>query len=123
LIRDNDKKYTSAFDTVFESEGIHGIRTPFREPNANAFSERWSHSTREECLDKVLILNEAHLGRILQTFVEYYNARRPHQGLAQQSPIHRPTPSSTGSVQRRKVLGGIINDYFRAAGDVAVCPG
>lgn len=122
LIRDNDKKYISAFDAVFESEGIHVIRTPFQAPNANSFSERWVRSAREECLDKVLILNEAHLRRVLQTFVRYYNVRRPHQGLAQQSPIHRPTPSTAGSIQRQKVLGGIINDYSRAAGDIAVCP-
>jgi len=46
LIRDNDKKYTDAFDTVFESEGINIIRTPFRAPNANAFAERWVRTVR-----------------------------------------------------------------------------
>ena len=46
LIRDNDKKYISAFDAVFESEGIHVIRTPFQAPNANSFSERWVRSAR-----------------------------------------------------------------------------
>jgi transposase len=40
LIRDNDKKFTTAFDTVFRSEGIDVIPIPVRAPNANAFMER-----------------------------------------------------------------------------------
>ncbi|MFQ5418974.1 MAG: integrase core domain-containing protein [Anaerolineae bacterium] len=114
LIRDNDKKYTNVFDTVFESEEINIIRTPFRAPNANAFAERWVRTVREECLDKILILNESHLRRTLNEFLAYYNSRRPHQSLDQQSPLERPQPETTGLIQKRKLLGGIINDYFRA---------
>jgi len=106
-------KYTEAFDTVFESEDINIIRTPYRAPNANAFAERFVRSIREEVLDKVLIINEAHLRRVLIEFLDYYNRRRPHQGLDQQSPIERPEPLTEGLIRRRPVLGGIINDYFR----------
>ena len=75
---------------------------------------RYHYGTvREEILDKVLILNEPHLRRVLNEFLDYYNRRRPHQGLEQQSPIERPEPLTEGLIQRRKVLGGIINDYFR----------
>jgi len=38
LIHDNDTKFSKAFDTVFESEGIHVINTPFRAPNANGYA-------------------------------------------------------------------------------------
>jgi putative transposase len=41
LIRDNDKKLSHAFDTVFRSAGIHVIPTPCRAPNANVHAERW----------------------------------------------------------------------------------
>ena len=90
LIRDNDSKFTDAFDTVFEDEDINIIRTPFRAPNANAFSERWIRSVRQECLDKILVLSEGHLWRVLKEYQTYYNTRRPHQSLEQQSPIERP---------------------------------
>lgn len=81
--------------------------------NANAFAERFVRTSREEILDKVLILNKAHLRRVLTEFLDYYNQRRPHQGLGQQSPIERPEPLTEGLIRKRPVLGGIINDYFR----------
>ena len=122
LIRDNDKKYTKAFDTVFESTNIHIIPTPLKAPNANAFTERWVRTVRQECLDQILIINESHLRRILDEYLAYYNSRRPHQGLEQQSPIPRAKPMTTGAVNRRKVLGGIINDYFRVPKTATTSP-
>jgi putative transposase len=93
LIHDNDRKFSKAFDAVFESEGFHVIQTPFRAPNANAYAERWVRTIREECLDHILIMNTNHLKRVLVEFSDYYNATRPHQGIVQQTPI--PHPAST----------------------------
>ena len=44
-------------------------------------------SVREECLDRLIILNERHLRRVLKDYVVYYNERHPHQGLEQDSPL------------------------------------
>jgi hypothetical protein len=114
LIHDNDRKFTSAFDAVFESEDFHVINTPFRAPNANAYAERWVRTVREECLDHILILNDAHLKRVLLEFTDYYNGSRPHQGIEQRIPIPPRNQEIIGPVQKRKVLGGIINDYYRS---------
>jgi hypothetical protein len=73
LIHDNDRSFCLAFDKVFESEGFREIPTPVRAPNANAFSERWVRTIREECLDYILIFNAAHLRRVVIEFVDYYN--------------------------------------------------
>jgi putative transposase len=115
LIRDNDKKFTATFDNVFRSEGIDIIRTPYRAPNANAFAERWVRTARDECLNKVLIINPAHLRRVMHEFVACHNSARPHQGLDQQIPVPQTAPVGSGPVQCRHVLGGIIHDYYREA--------
>ncbi len=121
LIHDNDKKFTDAHDTVFRSERIRIIRTPLRAPNANAFAERWGRTVREECFNHLLIFNETHRRRVLQTFIDYYNTARPHQGLAQQPPIPCPQPTPTGPVQRRMILG-FISDTYRGSDQTALCP-
>ena len=105
-------RYT-VFDRVFESEGIHVIPTPLHAPNANAYAERWVRTVREECLDHVMIINETHLRRVLKEYFGYYEIARPHQGLHQQMPVPRQSSTASGLVQKREVLGGIINDYYR----------
>jgi len=115
LIRNRDAKFPVSFDTVFAAEGIKIIWTPYRAPRANAFAERWVRSVREECLDRLLITNEAHLRRVLTEYVAYFNKAQPHQGLDQQCPIPIERGRKDGPVHRRDVLGGIIHDYYREA--------
>jgi putative transposase len=112
LIHDHDTKFTESFDTVFEAADIEIVTIPYQAPNANAVAERWVRSVREECLDRLIILNERHLRRVLKEYVAYYNARRPHQGLAQDSPLGLEAVSTQGPIRRRNVLGGIIRDYY-----------
>ncbi len=113
LIRDRDAKFPPSFDTVFGSEGVTIVRTPYRAPNANAVAEQWVRSAREECLDHLLILNEAHLRRVLSAYVGYYNRARPHQGLDQRTPVAPDGTPSHGPVRRRDALGGLLHDYYR----------
>jgi len=119
LLHDRDGKFPAGFDTVFASEGIEVIRTPVRAPNANAVAERVIRSIREECLDRLLVLNRAHLAFVLRHYLAYYHHRRPHQGLRQALPVPlAPVPTSTAApeqVRCRAVLGGLIHDYAIAA--------
>ena len=115
LIHDNDTTFTVGFDAVFQAQGIEVVHTPFHAPNANAFAERWIRSVRQECLDKLVLLGEWHVRRVLAEYVTFYNTRRPHQGLEQQCPIPLTIVSRDGPVQRQDVLGGIVHDYLRTA--------
>jgi putative transposase len=115
LIHDRDTKFTASFDTVFVSEGIAIVLTPPQTPNANAFAERWIRSVREECLNHLLIFSPRSLRHVLTEYIDYYNCARPHQGLAQQTPIPYTPSLPDGSIRHRKVLGGLIRDYYREA--------
>ena len=119
LIRDRDGKFPASFDTVFASEGLAVVKTPPQTPNANAVAERVVRSIRAECLDQVLIVNQAHLRSVLAEYVAYYNHRRPHQGRDQVPPVPlaaAPTlPAAPAQIRCRPVLGGLINDYSIAA--------
>jgi putative transposase len=123
LIRDRDAKFITAFDTIFASEHITAIRTPVRTPVANAYAERWIGTVRRECLDRILILSEAHLRRVLDEYVTHYNQHRPHRSLDQHPPAkpdrntshaNAPGTAITG-LRRDPILGGLINEYRHAA--------
>jgi putative transposase len=119
LIRDNDAKYGSQFDAVAVGTGIAVLQTPIKAPRANAICERLLGSIRRECLDHILILNEAHLRRVLNEYVAYFNRSRPHQGMNQRVPEEEDAASNGyragGSVLPLPVLGGLHHNYRRAA--------
>ncbi len=117
LIHDRDSKFISAFDAVFRSERLEIIRTPLRAPKANAFAERWIQSVCDECLTRLLIINQRHLKQVLAEYAVHYNVKCPHQGLKQQIPIpyQPPLDMPHSIIRRHNILGGIIHDYFRQA--------
>ena len=94
--------------------GIETVLTPVRAPRANAVAERVIGTLRRECLDHLIILNESHLRAVLAEFVRYYNRERPHRTLRLEPP-HPVIRSSTGTISRQSVLGGLHHTYERAA--------
>jgi len=65
----------------------------------------------------MLIYGERHLRSALSEYAGHYNGHRPHQSRQQRAPDHdgQASPEPGLPVQRRKVLGGVINEYYQAA--------
>jgi transposase InsO family protein len=121
LVRDRDSKFTDSFDAVFAGSGISVLKTPPRAPRANTYAERWVGTLRRECLDRVLVVGERHLVTVLSSYVAHYNRHRPHRSLGQRPPdaptfSTDPTGVPTNTrIDRKEILGGLINEYVRAA--------
>jgi transposase InsO family protein len=114
LVRDRDAVYGRDFVPRARRLGIETLLTPIRAPKANGIAERLVGTLRRECLDRLIIQNEAHLRAVLAEFAAYYNRERPHR------PLDLQTPESSdglraGPARTRPVLGGLHHVYSRAA--------
>jgi putative transposase len=117
LVRDRAGQFTASFDAVLEDVGIRVVRIPPRCPRANCFAERFVRTLRAELTDRMLIFSERHLRVVLADYVRHYNGRRPHRArdLRPPQPTHPIADLGHERITRRPVLGGLINEYERAA--------
>jgi Integrase core domain len=58
----------------------------------NAICERIIGTLRRELFDRLLIVNEHHLRRVLTEYLAHYNTARPHRALGQLTPPLKPAP-------------------------------
>jgi putative transposase len=117
LVRDRAGQFTASFDAVLAAAGIEAAKIPPRSPRANAYAERFVLTARTEVTDQMLIFGHRHLQAILAQYEAHYNGRRPHRScqLRPPRPDHPVADVATERIKRRPVLGGLINEYERAA--------
>jgi putative transposase len=120
LIRDRAGQFTGSFDDVFIADGIRILASPPQAPRANAICERIIGTLRRELFDRLLIVNEHHLRRVLTEYLRHYNTARPHRALGQLAPAQahaRPPEINLAEhrIRRRHVLGGLTREYHIAA--------
>jgi putative transposase len=117
LVRDRAGQFTESFDAVLASSGVTAVKIPPRSPRANAYAERFVLTARTEVTDRMLILGERHLRVVMAKYETHYNGRRPHRGrqLHPPRPDHPAADLAQKRVKRRPILGGLINEYERAA--------
>ena len=117
LIRDRAGQFTDSFDAALASAGIEALKIPPRSPRANAYAERFVLTARTEVTDRMLIFGERHLRAVMFEYETHYNGRRPHRSrqLHPPRPDHPAADLTQQQIRRRPVLGGLINEYERAA--------
>ena len=92
------------------------MKIPPLSPRANAYAERFVLTARTEVTDRMLIFGARHLRTILAEYETHYNGR-PHRSrqLRPPRPDHPVADLSQERIKRQPVLGGLINEYERAA--------
>jgi putative transposase len=74
-------------------------------------------TARTEVTDRMLIVGGRHLRVVMTEYEAHDNGRRPHRSreLRPPRPDHRVADLSRERIKRRPVLGGLLNEYERAA--------
>src|SRR2546429_2054820 len=87
------------FREASQGYGHSGVLSAPRCPWQRAYIERVIGSIRRECLDHMIVFNEASLYQHVKLFVSYYHQTRTHLSLAKDTPDARPVhPPELGPV-------------------------
>ena len=89
LVFDRDSIFTENVVSTVRAIGIKPKRAAYRSPWQNGTAQRWTGSCRRELLDRVIVLHEDHLRRLLRDYAEYYSSDRCHLGLKKDTPERR----------------------------------
>jgi hypothetical protein len=113
MIRDRDRIYGAVVTRRLRAMGIRDKPIAPASPWQNGFAERLIGSIRRECLDRILVLGEVHLRRILISYAAYYNSVRTHRSLHKDAPNFRPI-QQIGIIRSRRSSAGftIITSGF-----------
>ena len=117
LQRDHDGIYGEEVHETIEWLGIREVLAAPKSPWQNPYVERLIGSIRRECLDHVMVSNEAGLHRILKSYFKYDERTRTHLALKKDAPVPRTVqPSELGKVVEFPEVGGLYHRYeLRAA--------
>jgi putative transposase len=113
LICDRDTKWSGPVRECLQQAGIRIVQTPYQAPNANAHTERFVRSIKEECLNRIIPIGERQFRRAAREYVEHDHLERNHQGLGNTLIAGAPERTA-GLIRRRPRMGGLLN-YERAA--------
>ena len=115
LLHDRDPLYTSEFAQILQTVGVKSLKLSPRSPNLNAYAERFVRTIKESCLDRMILFGEASLRHTISEFLAHYHFERNHQGLGNRLIDPRSQINTSGFVNCRERLGGMLKFYTRAA--------
>lgn len=88
------RRDTESIDAVFQAEDIETVTSAPRALRRNAPCEKVVGTLRRKALDHVLVWNQAHARRVVESCARHYNGHRPHQAPGA-TPSSRRTPGCT----------------------------
>src|SRR6266446_1976071 len=107
LIHDRDHAF-DGLEATAQAMGIEEVLTAPHAPWQNPFVERFIGSARRECLDHVIVFNEAGLQRLMNVYCAYYEQSSTHLSLNKDAPISRPIAApGDGRVVAIPQVGGL----------------
>jgi putative transposase len=114
LLRDRDGIYGKVFQGRIKNMGIEQVKTAPHSPWQNPYCERIIGSIRRDCLNHIIMLNEAHLKGILSDYFEYYHRDRTHLGLSKDTPYKRQIQiePENGKLIALPRVGGLHHRYI-----------
>ena len=117
LLRDRDGIFGADFTKEVRNLGIEEVLSAPHSPWQRAYIERVIGSIRRECLDHLIVFNEASLYRHLKSFMAYYHETRTHLSLDKDSPASRlvQAPSIGSTLVALPQVGGLHHRYERRA--------
>ena len=116
LLRDRDRIFGSDFTNQMKELGIREVLGTPGAPQQRTYIERVIGTIRRECLDHLIVFDEASLHRHLKLFLAYYHESRTHLSLEKDTPATRPVqPPSSGRIVAVPQIGGLHHRYERRA--------
>lgn len=114
LLRDRDRIFGQDFVEQGKAMGIKQVLSAPRSPWQRASVERVIGTIRRECLDHVIVFNQASLSRHLHRFLDYYHHSRGHLALHKDAPESRAVqPPGLGRIVSLPQVGGLHHRYER----------
>ena len=99
---------------VLTAEGMKPVHTSPASPWQNGVAERWIESCRRELLDHLIVLNDAHLRRLIRDYISYYHRDRIHDSLEKDAPAIPPVsvkPDQSARLVSFQRIGGLHHRY------------
>ena len=113
---DRSRLFGADFVKQVRDMGIQEVLSAPRSPWQRAYIERVIGSIRRECLDHMIVFNEASLYHHVNVFISYYHHTRTHLSLAKDTPETRAVqPPELGRVVAIAEVGGLHHRYERRA--------
>src|SRR5208337_5182618 len=112
LLRDRDGAFGSAYTRRIRAMGIRDHPVAARSPWQSGHVERMIGSIRRECLDHLIVFDEAQLRRVLKNYASYYNQVRTHLSLDKDAPEFR-RPLKVGRIAAIPIFSGLHHQYVR----------